>query len=935
MTTEGRCTVPTATSPVDPRTQVPSPEEQKQVCPLSNDALVDAILKFIQELTQTQFYNYQFVFCRRIIESVILNDGETITGLWSRQSGKCLARGTPVMLHDGTIRPVEEIRVGDLLMGDDSAPRRVLSLARGRERMVRVVPTAGYHEPYTVNRSHILSVQRRKMGSSALRPRPFTWEVEDVPVESLIGKDLGRVFGYKVPVEFPETEVPVDPYFLGLWLGDGSERAPQVTTMDPEIEASIREYAERLGMRVSRYEEAPGNAASTYAVVDTPGRANPLKEALRGLNLLENKHVPQVYKSNSRGVRLSLLAGLIDTDGYRSTASGKESVCEVVQVNRRLAEDIQWLARSLGFRAGISEKVVNGVSYWRTMLYGDLSQVPTRLPRKQYPKSVLREDPLRYGFRLEELPEDDYFGFVIDGNRRFLLGDCTVTHNTESLADLGFGLCVILPTLANAFPDDPRLIQYKGGFWVGIFAPILEQATISFTRMRNLTDPKRKPITAEIMADPEVDVSVVTNRGDTLSFSNGSLIQARSASPDSQVEGKTYHLVMLEESQKLLQTKVDKEIRPMLASTHGSMVKIGTAWISRGGFHKSIQYNLDQWKRTGVRNHFEFPYDLVIKEKEAMFKRDGNPFHKNYAKFVEDEIRRLGGTDSIEFKMNFRCLWNESRILAVDSAVMKNVQLDTIEAGYGGPVPNTIQVAGLDIGKVNDSTVLTHLEVDLQDPVINPIKFEGQDEEKQIYYRKRVIDWVLAEGAFEGRDGQYEKLVQYILGTSIKVLCVDATGMGDPFAERISAMLGDRVVVVPVVFSTPNKSALYKYMLQEFHAYRVWLPGGPTTRESVSHRRFVDEMESLDRVQHGVHVLYQHPDGDDHHDDFPDSLALACHAEKIMFETMIPEVQVTYVGGGRRGPQPSAHSSDGGGLAEVQSSGGVRSRMDRYRRGRN
>ena len=174
MTTEGRCTVPTATSPVDPRTQVPSPEEQKQVCPLSNDALVDAILKFIQELTQTQFYNYQFVFCRRIIESVILNDGETITGLWSRQSGKCLARGTPVMLHDGTIRPVEEIRVGDLLMGDDSAPRRVLSLARGRERMVRVVPTAGYHEPYTVNRSHILSVQRRKMGSSALRPRPFT-----------------------------------------------------------------------------------------------------------------------------------------------------------------------------------------------------------------------------------------------------------------------------------------------------------------------------------------------------------------------------------------------------------------------------------------------------------------------------------------------------------------------------------------------------------------------------------------------------------------------------------------------------------------------------------------------------------------------------------------------------------------------------------------
>lgn len=71
--------------------------------------------------------------------------------------GKCLGRGTPVLMFDGTIKPVDDIQVGDLLMGPDSAPRRVLSLARGRELLYRVTPTKG--DAYVVNESHILSLR--------------------------------------------------------------------------------------------------------------------------------------------------------------------------------------------------------------------------------------------------------------------------------------------------------------------------------------------------------------------------------------------------------------------------------------------------------------------------------------------------------------------------------------------------------------------------------------------------------------------------------------------------------------------------------------------------------------------------------------------------------------------------------------------------------
>ena len=461
---------------------------------------------------------------------------------------------------------------------------------------------------------------------------------------------------------------------------------------------------------------------------------------------------------------------------------------------------------------------------------------------------------------------------------------------TESLADLGYGLCIILPALAKVFSDDPRLSSYKTGFWIGIYAPIASQAAISFSRMRALTT---KPHTKEVMSDPEINVRVDVSRGDTVTFSNGSMIEAHSASPDSQIEGKTWHLVMLEESQKLTQQKVDKEIGPMLTSTNGTLVKIGTAWISKGGFHKSIQHNLDIWRQTGRRNHFEFPYDLVIAEKNKAYAEDKNPFHLKYEKWIAKQIKRLGGVDSIEFKMNFRCLWNESRLLAVNPETLKRAGLTELEMelGRGG-----FRVGGLDIGKINDSTVLTVMDVDYANPVVNNMVTDGQDEERQYYYKKCITDWYVTEGAFEGTDGQYETVANYIVESGIKVLVMDTTGNGDAFYERLDAMLGDNIQIIPFNFALPNKAKLYRYYLQELHAYRLFYPAGPLTQNSQAYKRFVQENEDLDRVQHGLHVTYQHPEGEGYHDDFPDSAALACWAEKLAPTLEMSEMKVDFMG---------------------------------------
>lgn len=73
-------------------------------------------------------------------------------------AGKCLGKDTPVMLSDGTVKKVQDIKVGDMLMGDDFTPRYVLSTCKGIDKLHKIVPTTNDYNPYVVNEPHILSL---------------------------------------------------------------------------------------------------------------------------------------------------------------------------------------------------------------------------------------------------------------------------------------------------------------------------------------------------------------------------------------------------------------------------------------------------------------------------------------------------------------------------------------------------------------------------------------------------------------------------------------------------------------------------------------------------------------------------------------------------------------------------------------------------------
>ena len=264
--------------------------------------------------------------------------------------GKCLKFDTPVVMFDGLIKSVQNVAVGDLLMGDDSTERKVLSLARGQEQMYDIIPENG--DTFGCNASHILSL--KSMSSEGIVDISV---LEYLSLPEHVKDDLRL---YRVPVEFPERETYIRPYIYG----------------------------------------------TSFGKQDSPRR------------ILDS------FKRNSRRNRLELVAGLLDTIGTCNTA-----YYDIKQSSLSIAHDITYVVRSLGF---ISTIIRDSNRVYTVRFSGPNSEhIPSISKKTRIPMDdrVVGE-ALYTKFRVAPIQELDYYGFTIDGNHRFLLGDFTVTHNT-------------------------------------------------------------------------------------------------------------------------------------------------------------------------------------------------------------------------------------------------------------------------------------------------------------------------------------------------------------------------------------------------------------------------------------------------------------------------------------------------------------------------
>jgi len=381
-------------------------------------------------------------------------------------TGKCHAKDTPILMHDGSVKMVQDVQVNDFLMGDDSTPRKVLSLATGVDDMYDIIPVKG--DKYTVNSEHILCLKTTKLGiftiksqtkpfcvryinikTNSITSKSFFTREEAEEFQELISKDniieievnnylklsnnvKKNVKGYRTGVDFQSKPITLDPYIIGYWLGDGTSREPKISGQDAVVLKYMKDFAFSNNL-LFNYQKGYDYRFSSY-----DKHENTILKALQKYNLINNKHIPNDYKINDRSTRVQVLAGLIDSDGYHD----KKGCCyEITQKNKTLSDDILFLARSLGF-AAYSKKCEKSCmyksekktgTYWRIHISGNgLEEIPVKILRKKQYERSINKNALVTGITVNHIGKGDYYGFTLDGNNRYLLGDFTVTHNTCS-----------------------------------------------------------------------------------------------------------------------------------------------------------------------------------------------------------------------------------------------------------------------------------------------------------------------------------------------------------------------------------------------------------------------------------------------------------------------------------------------------------------------
>ncbi len=367
----------------------------------------------------------------------LAQDGQKVHRGAQDEWAKCFAKGTKIRMYDGGVKNVEDIIHGELVMGDDSTPRVAHGVTKGVEEMFELIPNKGYG--FVCNKSHILTLsvsdRFRYNGVLYLSGDTFVITVKEY-LESFPKKYYKKIALYRTGWQLPENLHLINPYMLGVWLGDGRSKDFSVTTVDKEILESVNSFADEHGLYIRKKEDN-----ISYHVTSKKVGVNHVTKELRRLNVLNNKHIPKEYLIDSRENRLQLLAGLIDTDGYSIFRNGFSSGMEITQKKHVLAIGIKELALSLGFFSSIhtkdaTMKRADGSIYrctvYKVLIYGDVDLIPNRVERKKaiISRTKNRRNPLKTGFKIKSVGIGEYYGFTVDRNNLFLLEDGTVVHNT-------------------------------------------------------------------------------------------------------------------------------------------------------------------------------------------------------------------------------------------------------------------------------------------------------------------------------------------------------------------------------------------------------------------------------------------------------------------------------------------------------------------------
>lgn len=371
---------------------------------------------------------------------------------------ECFGKGTKVIMSDYTIKNIEDIQVGDFVLGLDGSPQEVMHTTQGIDDLYQIHQKRGID--YIVNSKHKLYLEARPRTGGVpdkivLETAPEYLELSNYKKRTTYGKSNQAINNKKDLCD-------LDPYYLGLWLGNGWAESPNRvivnTVKDIEIYNYVIDYFKSINLNPT-ISECSNTKQCVRILGSTKEYTNILRQSYSKYSLINNKHIPKEVFYSTLDYKLKVLAGLIDTDG----SLNKNLRYDISQSRPELASQIAMLARSCGFEVQESIKVPKsgygkGKTQYILNIKGNINTIPAKIKRKI--STIERFNTTNStGIEIKKLSIGEYYGITLKSynsptDNLFLLEDFTIVHN-----------CGLWPQFTKAYTQADALVGQIGRQW--------------------------------------------------------------------------------------------------------------------------------------------------------------------------------------------------------------------------------------------------------------------------------------------------------------------------------------------------------------------------------------------------------------------------------------------------------------------------------------
>jgi replicative DNA helicase len=340
--------------------------------------------------------------------------------------GKALSLDTKIPTPTGWTT-MGDLKVGDYVLGMDGKPTKVTFVTETMTNRQCFKVLFSDDTEVIADAEHLWFTETRASRRASTPPKGFVrqhtgndqrWKNEKPGIKNTLEiKQTLRTgpdnrLNHSVPVtkalELPEALLPIDPYVLGYWLGDG-DRHDSVISVSPEDIPSLVEKLKNAGYYyTTRIDKRNlGRVRFSAAPISKGGKVDgsSSREMLRKANLLYNKHIPQIYLRASKRQRLELIKGLMDSDGTaRNHGSGRVSFAIT---NKKLFDDVKELVSSMGFQCHVQTKQVKGKNSESSVSYtlGFVADIPVfELERKRLRQNLKARSTVKRRYITDIIP---------------------------------------------------------------------------------------------------------------------------------------------------------------------------------------------------------------------------------------------------------------------------------------------------------------------------------------------------------------------------------------------------------------------------------------------------------------------------------------------------------------------------------------------------